>query len=154
MSYQPEDNNLRDIIDILSEGAQDWHEYVDENGDIQRKLEIDPEKLYWSTRIVNSPFFGRFILILKRLEQKAHECKNNMSLPRAINMSTDIIAMVKGYKYSVDGKASESIRDKNNTQGTLLHLIRKQSIEREYIAKNEKSKALLGGLLGNNKEEE
>ena len=154
MSYQPEDNNLRDIIDILSEGAQDWHEYVDENGDIQRKLEIDPEKLYWSTRIVNSPFFGRFILILKRLEQKAHECKNNMSLPRAINMSTDIIAMVKGYKYSVDGKASESIRDKNNTQGTLLHLIRKQSIEREYIAKNEKSKALLGGLLGNHKEEE
>lgn len=154
MSYQEQDNNLKDIIDILSEGSQDWHEYVDENGEIQRRLEIDPEKLYWSTRMVNSAHFGRFILILKRLEQKAHECKNNMSLPRAINMSTDIINMVKGYKYSIDGKASESIRDKNNTQGTLLHLIRKQSIEREYIAKNEKSKTLLSGLIGSQKEDD
>ena len=148
MSYQEQDNNLKDIVDILSESAQDYHEYVDENGEIQRKLEIDPEKLYWSTRMVNSPLFGRFILILKRLEQKAHECKNNMSLPRAINMSTDILAMVKGMKYSVDGKSSESIRDKNNVQGTLLHLIRKQSIEHSINTKDKVRDGMLAGLMG------
>jgi len=149
VSYNEQDNNLRDIIDIISEGAQDWVPYTDENGDIQKRLEIDPEKIYWSTRMVNSPHFGRFIVILKRLEQKARECKNNMSLPRAIIISDDIIGMIRGYKSSIDGKSSETIRDKNNTQGSLLHLIRKVSIEKEYIAKGDKSKGFLSSLVNN-----
>jgi hypothetical protein len=154
MSVPDQDKRLQDIVDLLSESAQDYVSYVDENGDVKQKLQIDPEKLYWGTRIVNSPFFGRFVLVLKRLEQKGHECKNNMSLPRAINMAEDIIEMVKGHKYSIDGKSSESIRDKNNTQGTLLHLLARQKIEKEFVMKDGKTKGFLSGMVGDKERDE
>ncbi len=148
------DKRLQDLVGILIEGSQDVNVGVGENGEEIKTLQLDPEKLYWSTRLINSDRFGRFVLILKRLEQKAFEAKNNMSLPRAVNLAEGILASVKAYKYSIDAKSSETLRDKNNSQSSLLHLLGKNKSEKKITIAGQGKKTFMNGLIGQSGEEE
>ena len=148
------DKRLQDLIGILTEASQDITIGVGENGEETKTLQLDPEKLYWGTRLINSDKFGRFVLVLKRLEQKAFEAKNNMTLPRAINMAEGILASVKAYKYSIDAKSSETLRDKNNPQSSLLHLLGKNKSERKITVGGAGKKTFMDGLVGRAGEDE
>lgn len=145
----PETNKpVQDLIDLLVESSQVITERTEQDGTVTRSLDLDPEKLYWSTRMVNSDKFGRFVLVLKKFEQKAQECRNSMSAPRAKIVSDWILGMIKNYKYSIDGKSSESILDKNNKSGTLVHLISKNKQEKMYTVKGDMKKSFMAGLMG------
>lgn len=115
---------------------------------------LDPEKAWWKTQIVNSPTFARFAFELKELERLAEDCENNMSGPRAIKIGEQIKAIGLDYRYSIDAKSSESLRDKHNTQATLLDKMQKNRIERAYTLKGEAQKGLMRGLFGGNSNEE
>jgi hypothetical protein len=149
MSMPETNKSVQDMVDIIYEAAQDVEEYVDENtGEVKKRLQLDPEKLYWKSHLINSDKFGRFVLKLKQFQRLAEDAKNNMCLPRAVNLSENMIKVVKGYKYSIDAKSSETLRDKNNTQGTMLHLVGKNKIEKQYSFKDGAKKSLLSGWLG------
>ena len=154
MSMPDPDKRLQDLVGILVESSQDVDVGVGENGEETKTLRLDPEKLYWSTRLINSDKFGRFVLVLKRLEHKAFEAKNNMALPRAVNIAEGILASVKAYKYSIDAKSSETLRDKNNSQSSLLHLLGKNKSERKITVAGQGKKTFMDGLVGRSGEEE
>lgn len=157
MSYENEnvgDPKIRDMIDLFSEGSQVYTDKEDESGQIIKELELDPEKIYWSTKMVNSPFFGHYVKVLKKLEHMAEDARNNMCLPRANVLRKGILALVMSHKYSIDAKASETFTVNKNVQGSLLHLAARNKIEKQISIKGDKQKAFMNGLFGGEGEDE
>ena len=143
-----------DLIDILIEGSQDIVTVETEDGKLTEQLRLNPEILYWSTRIVNSPNFGRFVFELKEFERLAKSSYNNMMPRRAKVISDEILSIVESFKRSIDGKSSESRLDKNNTSATLIDKINRNKVEKYYNVKGEAKKSFMDGLLGRQGEEE
>jgi len=141
-----------DLIDIIIEASQNIEETETQEGTFQKQLILDPERIYWKTHIVNSPTFARFVYELKELEHLAIQCKNHMSWKRAEVLMKQIQNLVSSFKYSIDAKSSESLRDKNNTQSTLIDKINKNKIERAYTIKDSASKSIWQGLVGRDAE--
>jgi hypothetical protein len=157
LSYEEEpntDSKIRDMIDLFSEGSQDYHETQDETGKVTKELVLDPEKIYWSTKMVNSPFFGHYVKILKKLESLAYEAEYNMCKPRAEILKKAILALVQAHKSSIDAKASETFTVNKNVQGSLLHLAARNKIEKQISVRGDKQKAFLSGLFGTEGESE
>lgn len=123
-------------------------EEVETNGVRTNQLVLDPESLYWATRSINSNTFGRFVYELKNLEALAYEAENHMSPNRAKVYKEQILRLVNSYKKSIDGKASESIRDKQNSQLTLIDKLSKNKQERVYTMKDEMKRSFLDGIMG------
>lgn len=138
---------MKDIIDLLSHASHENMEYLDEHDKPQMTSAVDHEHYYWGTRLVNTQHLGEAVVKFKRLEQKAYEAKYFMTAERAKIAKEYILALYKQYKYGIDSKSSETSRDKDNNQSSLLHLIRKQTVEKEFTAKNDKTRKLLSGFL-------
>ncbi len=141
-----------DLIDIIIEASQNIEEIETEEGKFTKQLILDPERIYWKTHIVNSPTFARFVYELKELEHLAIQCKNHMSWKRAEVIMNQIKNLVSSFKYSIDAKSSESLRDKNNTQSTLIDKINKNKIERAYTISGDTKKSIWQGLVGRDAE--
>lgn len=79
-----------------------------------------------------------------------------MSPQRAEVMSNQIMDIVTSYKRSTDAKSSESLRDKHNTQSTLIDKINRGKIERAITLKGEAKASMMDGFMGKdgNREEE
>lgn len=152
MSYD-NDDHLRDVVDILTHSAHERLEY-EEAGETKSKLEMDPELLFWGTRMVNTNKLGEAVVAFKRLEEKAEECKNFMTSKRAEIAEKYLRSMFKQYKYGVVSKSSETVRDKHNNQASMMHLLRKQSVEHEFNSKDEAGRKLLSSWLGKRDPEE
>lgn len=151
---QDAERKHNDLIDIIIEGSQRIEEVENEEGKKQKTLVLDPETIYWKTHIVNSPTLARFVLELKEFERQAIRCFNNMYRDRAADMAHQILDIGKSYRYSVDAKSSESLRDKNNTQSTLIDKINRNKVEKAYTLKEEGKKGLLSGFIGRDEERE
>lgn len=133
------------VIDLISTAAHHMED-VEIEGVIKKTLVLDPESLYWATRSVNSNTFGRFVYELKNLETLAFEAVNHMTLKRATVFRDQILRLVDAYKKSIDGKASESIRDKHNSQLTLIDKLSKNKQERVITMPEELKKTFLEGF--------
>lgn len=143
-----------DLIDILIEAAQKVEEVDQPDGSKQKQMVADPEILWWKTNIVNSPHFGRFAYELKGFEHLAEQCYNNMSNPRAAVMAQQILAIASSFRRSIDAKSSESLRDKQNTQSTLIDKINRNKIEKAFTLKGEAKRTFKDALLGKEAERE
>ena len=135
------------VIDLISTAAHHIEE-VETDGVRQNQLVLDPESIYWATRSINSNTFGRFVYELKNLENLAYEAEHHMTANRAKVFKEQILRLVDSYKKSVDGKASESIRDKQNSQLTLIDKLSKNKQERVYTMKDEMKRSFLDGIMG------
>jgi len=143
------DKQNNDVIDLISTAAHHM-ELIEEDGKMKQGLVLDPESLYWSTRSVNSTTLGRFVYELKQLEALAYEAANHMSFKRAEVLKQQILRLVDSYKKSIDSKASESKRDENNSQLTLIDKLSKNKQERVYTVKEDVKGSLFSGMFGNN----
>jgi hypothetical protein len=144
---EQDDINMKDVIDLLSHASHEKIEKIDENDRPYIDSSVDHEHYYWGTRMVNTQHLGEAVVKFKRLEQKANEAKYFMTAGRAKVAREYIMALYMQYKYGIDSKSSETSRDKDNNQSSLLHLIRKQTVEKEFTAKNDKTRKLLSGFL-------
>ena len=141
-------------MDFILDGCQRIEEVTTPDGKIEKQLIFDPERAYWKGHLVNSPTFARMVFELKGWEGKALQCYNYMTKERADVMSSQIMDISQWYRYSIDAKSSESLRDKNNTQSTLIDKINRNKIERAYTMKSEGGKSILSGLIGRDRERE
>lgn len=142
------DKPHEDIFDLLADACQKQHSVLQPDQTYKLENILDPETIWWKTNLVNSPIFARFAYTLKSYELLAHQCKNFMSGERADVLSEQLLEDVQNYKYSVDAKSSETLRDKNNTQNSLVHIATRNKIERQYTMKDEGKKSILDGLKG------
>ncbi|HEY4481627.1 MAG TPA: hypothetical protein VI489_02120 [Candidatus Brocadiaceae bacterium] len=137
-----------DLIDFLSDACQRVEEIELPDGTKEKQLVTDPEIAWWKTLLVNSPTFGRFAFELKNFEGLAAQCHNNMSKPRAVVMTQQIMAIGASFRRSMDAKSSESLRDKLNTQSTLIDKLNRTKSERAITLKGEMKKSFMDGMLG------
>lgn len=137
-----------DIVDMIIEGCQVIETVKQRDGTELKQLTLNPKKVWYKTHIVNSPTFGRYVLYREMLEDKSAQCFYHMSQERAHVMANQIIDLCESYDYSIDAKSSECLRDKNNTQSTLIDKINRNKIEKQYTIKDEMSKGIMDGFLG------
>ena len=71
-----------------------------------------------------------------------------MSKPRAVVMTQQIMAIGASFRRSMDAKSSESLRDKLNTQSTLIDKLNRTKSERAITLKGEMKKSFMDGMLG------
>ena len=147
------DKNTSDILDFLTDACSDIIDVQTDTGIVKQQL-LNTDKVYYKTQIVNAPNFSRFVLELENFKAMATEAKYNMSKPRADQLASEILAYVNSFKLSIDAKSSESLRDKYNTQGTLVHEILKNKVEKAYTLKGDLKKSFWQGFTGRDGQEE
>ncbi len=151
----PEDAKLHnDAIDFLSDAAQEIKKMPNESGELVDQLIVDPKQIYYETRIVDSNQFGGFVFELEELERMADLAYNNMTKERADIIAPQIIKLVKSFHYSIDGKSSETRRDKNNAQSSLVDKLVRNKQERIISLKGEVGHSLMDAIRGKNAEQE
>jgi len=146
------ERKVTDIIDLIVEGSQTIQNLPDEKGIEHPQLVLDPETIYWKTGSVDSNRFAQFVFELKDFEGMADRCYMNMSEERAEGMAAVIREKVRSYRYSIDSKSSETMRDVNNSRQNLLGLISRNKVERTYNLKGGAQRSLADGILGRNVE--
>jgi len=152
MSFQETQKEVSDLIDVIVKAAHNVEEVKQDDGSIARELVLNPESLWWKTGLINSPTFGRFAFILKEWERQAVDVFDNTYIDRAVEFAKDIMDIGKSFRSSIDAKSSESLRDKNNTQATLVDKIIRKRVERAYTLKGQAGKSVLDGVLGRDQE--
>ena len=155
MSYdQSPDQTQKDLIDLLTESAQKIIEQEGEDGKIAKVLVTDPETIYWKTQIVNSPNFSRFVFELKNFERLAKEAKNHMSKERAIVLEKQINEISIAYRYSIDAKSFETLRNRHNTQSNLIDKLNRVKIEKSILVNEKDKQSAIESLFNPKKETE
>ena len=71
-----------------------------------------------------------------------------MPADRARIIQMQIQEIGKDWRYSIDAKSSESLRDIRNSQATLLDKMQKNKIEKAYTLKGDLKKSMMDGWLG------
>jgi len=61
MGIPESEKTHNDLIDIIIEASQTVEEVEEADGKFKKVLQLDPEKIYWKTHIVNSPTFAQFV---------------------------------------------------------------------------------------------
>jgi len=155
LSYdQSPDQTQKDLIDLITESAQTIVDQEDENGKIVKVLTVDPEIIYWKTQIVNSPNFSRFVFELKNFERLGKEAKNHMSKERAKILEQQINEISLAYRYSIDAKSSETLRDKHNTQSNLIDKLNRVKIEKSISIDERAKQSWMDSLINPKKNTE
>jgi len=140
----------QDVIDLLVDACQTVDIVQSPDGTYSKQLILDPEKAWWKTQLVNSPTFGMFAKVLRNLEGMAEDAKNNMSAPRAQVLAEQLLRYCLDYRYSIDAKSSETLRDKNNTQPSLIDKMQRSNTPHAFNPKEEMKKSLFQGWVGGN----
>mgnify|MGYP006141883999 CR=1 FL=1 len=150
---QPEGSpKYNDLIDIIIQSSQKTIDVQQKDGTFTKEQIIDDETIWWKTGSVNANTFGRFAYELKEWERTSELAENNMSIPRAIQISQEIMGTGVSYRRSMDAKSSESQRNSQNSQSTLIDKINKNKVERVYTMKDQAKKSLFDGFLGRERE--
>lgn len=148
MSLVPNNEERRnDTLDFISDGMKEIIDMPNEQGIMEKQIMFNPEIAWFKGHVINKPF-GRLALQLKNFQRLGIECHKYMSPARAADMASSISLIVDGYKRSIDAKSSETFKDKNNTQSSLIHIINKNKVEKQYTVKGEAAKGILAGLMG------
>jgi len=126
---------------------------IDEQGVERIELVLDTKKVNYKTQLVNSPHYSSFVYELENFANLAIDCYNFMSIERANVLSQQILRHVDTYGYSIDAKSSETIRDHQNSQKSLTHILTDKKMEKTVTLKEEAGRSLKEALGGKEKRE-
>lgn len=151
----PETNPERtDYIDMLIDACRKPVKRVEEKtGREYVELELDTKKLNYKTQLVNYPGFGNFVKELENLENLIFDVFNYTSPIRAEQWAKIILRRVQMYHYSIDAKSSETLRDRNNSQSALTHILTRNKAERAITIQEEAKHSLMDAIRGKEKKE-
>lgn len=140
-----------DLIDIIIESAKKTIDVPQIDGTVAKQTIIDDEIIWWKTGSVNSHMFSRFAFELKEFERQATEAFTHMTKERARIFAHQVIDIGTSYRRSIDAKSSESLRDPNNSQSTLIDKVNRNKIEKVYTAKGEIKRTAFDAIMGRDK---
>lgn len=141
-----------DLIDIVIQASQKTVDVQQKDGTITKEQILDEDTVWWKTNSVAANTFGRFAFELKELERCALRAPDNMCEERARNLGYEIMEIGISYRRSIDAKSSESQRDKQNSQSTLIDKINKNKVERVYTMKDKVKGSLFDSIIGRDAE--
>ena len=154
MSHIPDTEKTNsDIIDLISDGNSEVVEFEGPDGSTSKQLVLIPKKIRYKTQRVNSNRFARYVKELESFLNLAHTAPFFMTDERAEPLIQQIIAEYETHGFSIDGKSSETMRDKHNNSSTLIDVLQKHSVERKYVVKDEMKRGILDGIRGKTERE-
>lgn len=155
MSYR-EQPISKDLLDVILQASQKVVEVDDPNGTGHkiRQPEIDPEIIWCKTLMVNSNGLGYYIFDIKELERLGLEAENKMNRERALVFQHTMVDYITSHKRGLDGKSSESMRDKENSQSTLVDKINKTQTEKIYTAQGKVARGVLESFIHQDKQKD
>lgn len=155
MSTMPETEQLhQDIVAFLIQGSKTLHDTVGEDGLPRLESIINSKKIWYQTHLINSDMFGRLAYLIEEFANMAIDTYNHMCYEMASVLSNQIMQKIQSYYFSIDAKSSESVRDKHNTQGTLLHVLTKNKVEKHYNITGNAKRTFMDGMMGRDARDE
>lgn len=155
MGMMPDtEKNNSDFIDMLITASHRIVKSINSEGREVTELKLDTKKLDYKTQMVNSPHFSRFVFELEEFANLALDVFNFMPYKRAKVISDQIIRHVNSYGYSIDAKSSETLRDMNNSQSSLTHIMTRNHMEKSITFKEEAKKGIMESFGGKQKDKE
>lgn len=143
-----------DLIDIVIASAQKNINVEQKDGSVTSEQIIDEEIVWWKTLSVAANTLGRCAFELKEWERGAYSASVNMNSERASDFSHEIIEVGLSFRRSIDSKSSESMRDKQNSQSTLLDKINRNKVEKIHTFRGDMKRSVLDVFLGKEAEKE
>lgn len=137
-----------DLIDIVIQSAKKNIDVMQPDGTIIKDSVIDEEIIWWKTGSVNSHTLPRFTYEVKEWERQAEEAKYHMTAGRAAIFARQVLGLGQSLRRSIDSASSSSLRDKVNSQATLLDKINRNKIERVHTIKGEMKRSFSDALMG------
>lgn len=141
-----------DLIDIIIQSSQKSVEIEQKDGSKTTEQILDEDTVWFKTGSVAANTYGRFAFELKEWERLAMLAINNMSLERSLQLAHEVMEIGISYRRSIDAKSSESQRNSQNSQSTLIDKINKNKVERVYTMKDNAKRSLFDGFLGRERE--
>ena len=141
-------DKVNDLISLLLEAANEVVDRKDENGQMQQVVIPDSESIWMQTKMVSYPGFGRYIKKIRRMYDLGINAGNYMCAERAAVMTVQVLGEYKSHKYSIDSESSRTLRDKNNAQSSLNHLVLRQHSDRTVTVKGEAGRTMIDGIMG------
>lgn len=142
------DKDHADFLDFMADSLKREVRTPQKDGSVKVESKVDFKKAYYKLQLINYPGFSRFVYEVERLEGMAFDCFNRMPSERAQVMFDYLMNLVESYRYSMDAKSSEIVRNKDNTQSSLTHLLTRFRIERNYSSNEEVKKNAIAALFG------
>lgn len=124
-----------------------------ETGVIENTLQYNPNIAWFQAHNINRPF-GNYAKLLERWANLAVKCYSNMSPEPAAELAKDILLKLNEHKRGIDGKSSETYRDKHNNQASIIQILADKKREVKYTIKEDAKKSFMDGLLGREGSEE
>jgi len=138
LSNIPEtDRSHNDVIDFKIEASKSLQDVVNAKGETEKQLVINPKKIWYQTHIINSDQFSRFVFKLEEFGNKALDSFNHMASERANVMANQMFRKIESYNFSIDAKNSETVQDKHNNKGSLIHVLTNKNVEKKFTIKED-----------------
>ena len=142
------------MLDMIREGATQIVEVKGPDDQVHLETRMDPDVVWWKGHAVNSTKFGRMAYELNELDRMADEAYNRMPTERADVLAKQIRGMSRSHRRAIDAKSSESRRDSNNAQATLLDRVGRNKVEHVYTAKDAASRSMAEMFMGGRKQDD
>jgi len=137
-----------DVIDFLIDSFKEVTSARNiETGVVENTLQYNPKIAWFQAHNINQSF-GNYAKLLERWENLATKCYSMMSPEPAAELAKDILLKLNEHKRGIDGKSSETYRDKHNTQSSVFQTLANKKQERIYTVKGDAKKSFMDGLLG------
>ena len=127
---------------------------IDENGQKTQTMVPNNWSLWWKTQMAASPVFARFAYKLNSMITVANTLHHSMCAARANVIKEQIMGFVEAYMYSIDSMSSITVRDKDNSQSNLNHLLLRQHMEVTKTFKGDLKEAGRLGFMGGNNDDQ
>ena len=143
-----------DAVDMIMQSVERLVNGIDEStGQKTQTMVPNNWSLWWKTQMAASPVFARFAYKLNKMITKANTLHHSMCASRAAIIKEQIMGYVEAYMYSIDSMSSITVRDKDNSQSNLNHLLLRQHMEVTKTFKGDLKEAGIKGFLGRNDED-
>ena len=139
-------------MDIVFQSVQKTIEEKNDEGKITKVQIMDELALWCKTLSVASNKLGQLIFEMMEFTRNGLNAHNHMCKERADLWVSDTLAVVESVKKMLDSKSSESLRNNQNSQSTLIDKINKNSVEKIYTMKDTAKKSLWDSILGKEKD--
>ena len=146
------DKEHQDFLDFLTDACKKVVRVRQKDGSYTEEKLDDWKKTYYKTHLINYGGFSNTVFETERLEGMAYDLFNHMSDERAIPIFNQIMNYVESIRYAMDGKSSEVVRGKDNTQSSMTHLMTRVRIDTHHSGMEEAKKGLGQSIFGHKDE--
>jgi len=136
-----------DTVDIVFQSVQKTKEITNDDGKKEYIQVMDDLALWCKTLSVASNKLSQVIYEMMEFMRIGLSAEKYMSKERAAVWRETTLGIVESIKKSLDSKSSESIRNKDNAQGTLIDKINKNSVEKIYTMKDTAKRGIFDSIL-------